>query len=178
LRTETIARNYAEALFQLGERSGNVELYADLLDAVAAAVEQTPRVEAILMSPRIPKAEKAQLLGGALRDTPREFVLFLQALVRRGRQQILRPVATEYMNLLDQKLDRVRAGVTLARTPDEKLKRNIQEALSRQLGKQVIPAFSVDPEILGGAIVRVGERVLDGSLRRRMTKLRRHLLSR
>jgi len=178
LRTETIARNYAEAVFQLGERSGNVELYADLLDAVAAAVEQTPRVEAILMSPRIPKAEKAQLLGGALRDTPREFVLFLQALVRRGRQQILRPVATEYMNLLDQKLDRVRAGVTLARTPDEKLKRNIQEALSRQLGKQVIPAFSVDPEILGGAIVRVGERVLDGSLRRRMTKLRRHLLSR
>jgi F-type H+-transporting ATPase subunit delta len=178
LRTETIARNYAEALFQLGERSGNVELYADLLDAVAAAVEQTPRVQAILMSPRIPKAEKAQLLGGALRDTPREFVLFLQALVRRGRQQILRPVATEYMNLLDQKLDRVRAGVTLARTPDEKLKRNIQEALSRQLGKQVIPAFSVDPEILGGAIVRVGERVLDGSLRRRMTKLRRHLLSR
>ncbi|HKG32222.1 MAG TPA: ATP synthase F1 subunit delta [Gemmatimonadales bacterium] len=178
MRTETIARNYAEALFQLGERSDNVELYADLLDAVAAAVEQTPRVEAILMSPRIPKAEKAQLLGGALRDTPREFVLFLQALVRRGRQQILRPVATEYMNLLDQKLDRVRAGVTLARTPDEKLKRNIQEALSRQLGKQVIPAFSVDPEILGGAIVRVGERVLDGSLRRRMTKLRRHLLSR
>lgn len=178
MRTETIARNYAEALFQLGERSRNVELYADLLDAVAAAVEQTPRVEAILMSPRIPKAEKAQLLGGALRDTPREFVLFLQALVRRGRQQILRPVATEYMNLLDQKLDRVRAGVTLARTPDEKLKRNIQDSLSRQLGKQVIPAFSVDPEILGGAIVRVGERVLDGSLRRRMTKLRRHLLSR
>jgi F-type H+-transporting ATPase subunit delta len=76
------------------------------------------------------------------------------------------------------KHDRVRAGVTLARTPDERLKRSIQDALSRQLGKQVIPAFSVDPEILGGAIVRVGERVLDGSLRRRMTKLRRQLLSR
>lgn len=177
MRTETVARNYAEALFQLGERSGNVERYADLLDAVAAAVEQTPRVQAVLMSPRVPKAEKARLLGGALRDTPREFVLFLQSLVKRGRQQILRPIATEYLNLLDQKLNRVRAGVTLARTPDEKLKRAIQDALSRQLGKEVIPAFTVDPEILGGTIVRVGERVLDGSLRRRMTKLRRHLLS-
>ena len=173
-----MARNYAEALFELGERSGNVQQYADLIDAVAAAVEQTPRVEAILMSPRVPKAEKARLLGGALRQTPREFVLFLQALVRRGRQQILRPIAVEYLALLDQKLDRVRAGVTLAREPDEKLKRAIQEALSRQLGKQVIPAFTVDPEILGGTIVRVGERVLDGSLRRRMTKLRRQLLSR
>jgi F-type H+-transporting ATPase subunit delta len=176
LRTETIARNYAEALFELGERSGNVERYAELFDAVAAAVEQTPRVQAVLMSPRVPKAEKARLLGGALRDTPREFVLFLQALVKRGRQQLLRAIATEYLNLLDLKLDRVRAGVTLARDPDEKLKRAIQESLSRQLGKQVIPAFTVDPEILGGTIVRVGERVLDGSVRRRMTKLRRQLL--
>ena len=134
MSAETVARNYAEVLFELGERSGHIELYANLLDAVAAAVEQTPGVEAILMSPRIPKSEKAQLLGGALRDTPREFVLFLQALVRRGRQQILRPLAVEYMNLLDQKMDRVRAGVTLARTPDERLKRGIQEALSRQLG--------------------------------------------
>jgi F-type H+-transporting ATPase subunit delta len=177
LRTETIALNYAEALFELGERSGNTERYADLLDAVASAVEQTPRVKAILMSPRVPKAAKAQVLGAALRETPREFVLFLQALVKRRRQQILREIATAYLSLVDQKLDRVRAGVTLARNPDEKLKRTIQEALSSQLGKHVIPAFTVEPEILGGAIVRVGERVLDGSVRRRMTKLRRQLLA-
>ena len=177
MRSETVARNYAEALFQLGERSGNAERYAELIDAVAAAVEQTPRVQAVLMSPRVPKAEKAKILGGAMRGAPREFVLFLQALVKRGRQLLLRKIATEYLGLVDVKLDRVRAGVTLARNPDEKLKRTIQEALSRQLGKHVIPAFSVEPEILGGAIVRVGERVLDGSLRRRMTKLRRHLLA-
>jgi F-type H+-transporting ATPase subunit delta len=176
LRTETVALNYAEALFQLAERSGNTERYADLLDAVASAVEQTPKLEAVLRSPRVPKAAKVQLLGAALRGTPREFVLFLQAVVKRGRQQLLREIATAYLSLLDQKLDRVRAGVTLARTPDENLKQTIQEALSRQLGKQVIPAFSVDPEILGGTIVRVGELVLDGSVRRRMTKLRRQLL--
>jgi F-type H+-transporting ATPase subunit delta len=177
LRTETIARNYAETLFELGEQSGNTERYVDLLDAMAAAVEQSPQIQAILMSPKVPKSEKSRMLGEALRGTPREFVLFLQALVKRGRQQILREIATEYLALLDQKLDRVRAGVTLARQPDEKLKRTIQELLSRQLGKQVLTAFSVDPEILGGSIVRVGERVLDGSLRRRMTRLRRQLLT-
>jgi F-type H+-transporting ATPase subunit delta len=178
LRSETVARNYAEALFQLGERSGNSERYAQLLDAVAAAVEQTPRVQAVLMSPRVPKSEKAKIFADALSGAPREFALFLQAVIRRGRQQLLREIATAYLGLLDVKLDRVRAGVTLARNPDERLKKAIQEALSRQLGKQVIPAFSVDPEILGGTIVRVGERVLDGSLRRRITKLRRQLMSR
>jgi F-type H+-transporting ATPase subunit delta len=177
LRTETIARNYAETLFELGEQSGNTERFVDLVDAVAAAIEQSPQIEAILMSPKVPKSEKSRMLGQALRSTPREFVLFLQALVKRGRQQILREIATQYLALLDQKLDRVRAGVTLARQPDEKLKRTIQELLTRQLGKQVLPSFSEDPEILGGAIVRVGDRVLDGSLRRRMTRLRRQLLT-
>jgi F-type H+-transporting ATPase subunit delta len=127
------------------------------------------------MSPRVPKSEKARILGAALQDTPRDFVLFLQAVVKRGRQQVLREIATEYLAMLDVKLNRVRAGVTLARTPDEKLKHTIQENLSRQLDKQVIATFSVDPEILGGTIVRMGDRVLDGSVRRRMTKLRRQL---
>lgn len=178
MRSETIARNYAEALYELGERSGQTTRYADLIDAVAAAVETTPAVQGVLMSPRVPKAEKARLLASALRDVPREFVLFLQALVKRGRQQLLREIADQYGGLLDVKLNRVRAAVTLARPADETLRRSIAEALSRELGKEVLPSFSVDPEILGGTIVRVGERVHDGSIRRRMTKLRRQLLAR
>jgi F-type H+-transporting ATPase subunit delta len=125
----------------------------------------------------VPKSEKARLLGAALEGAPREFVLFLQALVKRGRQRHLREIATEYQTLLDIKHNRVRAGVTLARPADESLQRDIQAALSRQLGKEVIAAFHVDPEILGGTVVRVGERIHDGSVRRRMTKLRRLLSS-
>jgi F-type H+-transporting ATPase subunit delta len=177
LSSVTIARNYAEALFDLGERGGQTQRFADLIDAVAGAVETTPEVQAVLMSPRVPKGEKSRLFAGALREAPREFVLFLQALVKRGRQGLLRPIATEYLGLLDIKLNRIRAGVTLAHPADDTLRRTIQEALSRQLGKDVIASFSVDPAILGGAVVRVGERVHDGSVRRRMTKLRRHLLT-
>jgi F-type H+-transporting ATPase subunit delta len=178
VRSETIARNYAEALFDLGERSGQTVRYAELMDALAGAVETTPVVQGVLMSPRVPKAEKARLLGAALRNVPREFVLFLQALVKRGRQMLLREIAVEYHKLLDVKFNRVRAGVTLAHPADEALQRSIAEALSRQLGKEVLPSFSVDPEILGGTIVKVGERIHDGSIRRRLTKLRRHLLAR
>ena len=178
MRAETVARNYAEALFALGERSGQSAGYADLVDAVAAAIENAPQVQAVLMSPRVPKQQKTRLLGAALQGAPREFVLFLTAVVKRGRQTLLREIATEYHTLLDLKLNRVRAGVTLARQPDPALQRSITEALSGQLGKEVIPAFSVDPAILGGTIVRIGERIHDGSLRRRMVKLRRQLLTR
>jgi F-type H+-transporting ATPase subunit delta len=176
LRTESIARNYAEALFDLAGRTGQADRYADLIDAVAAAVETIPKVKAVLMSPRVPKAAKARFLGEALKQTPREFVLWLQAVVKRGRQSILREIALEYQALLDQKLNRVRASVTLARKPDDKLKAMVEERLGRQLNKQVIAAYLVDPEILGGTIIRVGDRVLDGSVRRRVTKLRRQLV--
>ncbi len=178
MRSETVARNYAEALFDLGERSGHTERYADLIDAVAGAVENTPEVQGVLMSPRVPKAEKARILAAALQGTPREFTLFLQALVKRNRQQLLREIASAYHGLLDVKMNRVRAGVTLARPADAALQKTIAEALSRQLGKEVLPAFTVDPEILGGTIGRIGERIHDGSLRRRMVKLRRQLLAR
>jgi len=175
VRSTIIARNYAEALFDLGGSNGRADRYAELIDAVAGAVETTPQVQAVLMSPRVPKSEKARLLGAALEGAPREFVLFLQSLVKRGRQRYLRDIATEYQALLDIKHNRVRAGVTLARPANESLQRDIQAALSRRLGKEVLAVFHVDPEILGGTVVRVGERIHDGSVRRRMTKLRRLL---
>ncbi len=171
-----IARNYAEALFDLGERSGRTAEYADLIDAVGAAVANSPEVQAVLMSPRVPKAAKARLLSEALRSAPREFVLFIQAVVKRGRQILLGEIAAEHGALVDIKHNRIRAGVTLARAVDPARQQAIRDELSRVLGKEVIATFAAEPAILGGTVVRVGERVYDGSVRRRMTTLRRQLL--
>lgn len=178
MRPLTIARNYAETVFALGEKSGNTAQYADLLDAIAAAIEQEPKVQAVLMSPRVPKQVKGRILASALPQAPRGFVLFLQAVVKRGRQALFRDIATAYLELLDRKLNRVRAGVTLSHEPNEDMRRAIAEGLRTALGKEVITSFRTDREILGGVVVRVGDRVYDGSVRRRMLKLRRQLLAR
>jgi F-type H+-transporting ATPase subunit delta len=178
LRSVTIARNYAEALFELGEKSGRTAEYADLIDAVAQGLAAAPSVQAVLMSPRITKAAKAQLFARALPNVPAEFVRFLQALVKRGRQALLAEISTEYAALLDIKLNRVRAAVTVARPVDEALRKSIADALAKVVGKQVIPHFNEDPAILGGVVVRVGDRVFDGSVRRRIAALRRTLLPR
>ena len=177
MRPVTVARNYAETLFELGERTGQAPLFGNLIDAVAGVVETTPAIGDLLMSPRVPKTEKSRLLGAGLTGAPREFVLFLQAVVRRGRGQLLREIANQYATLLDVKFNRLRAGVTLARVPDEALRGSMEAGLSKAFGKEVIASFSADPQLLGGAIVRVGERVYDGSVRRRLTRLRRQLVS-
>ena len=176
MRSETIAGNYAEALFSLGVKSGRTAEYAELLDAVAGAIAASPRVGAVLMSPKVPRDMKARLLTGAVAGAPQEFGLFLAAVVKRGRQGLLSQIAAEYLGLLDLKLNRVRAGITLSREPDDQLRQQITRALEASLGKEVVPTWMVDPEILGGVIVRLGDRVLDGSVKRRITRLRRQLV--
>ena len=178
MRHEAIARNYAEALFELGEQQGESERYGALLEALSAAVMGTPKVLAVMMSPRVPKGVKAELLADALPDAPKPFVLFLQALVKRNRQGVLDEIAQVYGGMVDAKLNRVKVGVTLAHEADAALQKQIATALTKALGKEALVRFTADPAVLGGSIVRVGDRVHDGSLRRKLIMLRRQLLNR
>jgi len=172
VRNLTVARNYAEALFALGDG------YGPLLDAVAAAVQADERIRTALESPRVAKAVKGQILEKALKgEAPKEFVRFLQAVVRRGRQGLLTEIAQQYLVLLDEKLNRVHAGVTLASDPDSRTQKQVIERLTEALGREVRAYFRSDPRILGGVVVRVGDRIFDGSVRRRLTALQRRMLT-
>jgi len=177
VREPTIARNYAEALFASGERTGSTDVYANLLEAVAGAIEADETIRDFLESPRVPKAKKQEVLARALRgQAPEQFVKFLAAVVKRGRQGIFPAIAKQYLALVDKKFNRVHAGVTVAREPDLALQQAVKRSLSEVLGMEVIPHFRSDPAILGGLVVRVGDRIMDGSVRRRMVTLRRKLL--
>ena len=172
MKSVTIARNYAQALFAAGDQHG------PFLDAVAGAIQADERIATVLESPRVSKAAKSQILERALKgEAPREFVRFLQAVVRRGRQGLLAEIAQEYQGLLDQKLNRVHAGVTLASDADARTQKQVVERLTKALGLEVRAFFRSDPRILGGVIVRVGDRIYDGTVRRRLTALQRRMLT-
>jgi F-type H+-transporting ATPase subunit delta len=180
VKSITIARNYAEALLLAAEAGDQdaVELFGRLMDAVAGAVGADERIAVALDSPRVAKATKGALLERALADVaPPEFVRFLQAVVRRGRQGLLGEIAQEYQVLVDLKLDRVHAGVVLVEEPDARLQKQIVERLTAALGKDVRAHFRTERGIIGGVVVRVGDRVYDGSLKRKLTVLRRKMLT-
>jgi F-type H+-transporting ATPase subunit delta len=177
LREHTIALNYAEALFDVGEHSGHTERFADLLEALAGAIRSDDHIRQVLESPRVPKATKQQILAGALsRYAPEQFIKFLAAVVKRGRQGMMVAISDAYLELVDAKFNRIHAGVVLAREPDATFQELIRRKLSEVFGKTVIAHYRADPEILGGLIVRIGDRIMDGSVRRRMVSLRRQLL--
>ena len=175
MRDVTIARNYAETLLALAGQGVALEEWGNRIDTTAAALS-TPSIEAVLMSPRVPRDRKIALVTEALQDYPRPFSLFVAAVIRRGRTVLLGMIADEYHALVDLKMNRVRAGVTVAREVDALARQVIVERLSKAIGKTVIAGFATDPALLGGVVIRIGDRIYDGSVRKRLAMLRHKLL--
>ena len=177
MRDATIARNYAEALLALARKANGLESWGVMLDAVAGAVSGNAALTNFLAAPQVAASEKKRIIGLAFDDKlPRMLVLFLQKLVDNRRQKLIPEIALEYANLVDEAAGRVHAQVTLAREANDADRAALATQLSSRLGKTVVPHVSVNPAILGGIIVRVGDTVMDGSVRKRLATLRSRLM--
>ncbi len=174
-RRDTAARRYAEAAFEVAVRDGAVERWRSDLDT-AAAVTADPGVGRALANPAVPYetrlAAVRKALGGIV--TPGAMNL-IALLLRRGRIEQLPRVAAEF-----RRLDNARQGITVATatsaaplSPDEV--RALTGRLEEMTGGRIELDLQVDPSLLGGLVVRVGDRLIDGSVRGRLERLRNQL---
>jgi F-type H+-transporting ATPase subunit delta len=176
MRNETIARNYAETLLELARRHGDLNGWGQLVDEVADAMQQSRTLRLFLESPRVAASQKNRILARAFEgQLPQAFLRFLQALVNHRRQMLLPEIAHAYHDLVDEVEGRLHASVTVAHDPEAGERKAISAELSRAYEKEVVPHFLVNPNILGGVVVRIGDVVLDGSVRRRLATLRRRM---
>lgn len=179
MRETTIARNYAETLLALAEKAGDLQAWGRMIDDVANAMERDERLRRFLEAPQISAEQKNEVLSKAFADRfPRLFVRYLQRLVSNRRQMLIPEIAAEYRDLVDEKEGRLHAQVTVAAPIDDEQRAMVARQLTKALGQPVVPQVRVNPNILGGIIVRVGDRVMDGSVRRRLGILRNRMLAR
>jgi F-type H+-transporting ATPase subunit delta len=173
----TISRNYAETLLILAKKDGQQEQWGNLIDTIGVAMREDRTLKTFLESPKIAASQKIEILARALgKRVPPLFLRFLQTVVTKRRQMLIPVIASEYRALIDESEDRVHANVTVAREPAEPEKDALARQLSRVLGKRVVPHITLNPAILGGLIVKVGDTVMDGSVRRRLATLRSRML--
>lgn len=179
MRAEIVARNYADTLLELARRNGGqptVEQFAAAMDEVAELLADG-RVREFLATPRVGADAKKEALRAALAGrVPELFLRFVMVVVDKRRQRLLGEIAEQFRLRVDELMGRVRVSVEISHAPDAALQADIGNALARRLGKTVFPTFVVNPELLGGMVVRVGDEILDGSVRSRATGLRRRLL--
>jgi len=178
VRGATIARNYASALFELAEREDAVEAYGEGLDLVARLLEETPGFGPFLDTPAIEATEKKRVLREAfLGRVPTHVLNFFLLTLDKRRQGLLGEMAREYGALVDERLGRARVEVSVARELDAGEQDEIRSHLSRILGREALPRFRVKNELLGGIVFRSGDMIFDGSVRRRLERMRRKLLT-
>ncbi len=177
-QAEAGARVYAEALLNIVARDGQADAALDELDEIVADVlDAHPQFEQLVTSPTLAESERDRMLmslfdGRALPTV----VKFLRVLNRHGRMNLLRQVVHMARNLWNERQNRRAVTVTSAVALDETQVAALRERLQALTGSTPVLSQTVDPELLGGMVVQVGDIVYDSSIRTRLSHLRRQLV--
>lgn len=164
---------YAKALLRAGKKSGKIDQLMEELAAVNQAVNRLPKFKAALESPRIASENKASMIDKAFSDkVSKDLVNFLKVVGNKGRFDCLAAILGSAKKMHDEMSGRIEATITTASTIDDSVQHQISTQLGKALGKAVNITASVDPNIIGGMVVRVGDTVYDGSVVSQLAQVR------
>ena len=174
---EEIARVYAEALFETAKKAGKLDVIKEQLDQFADAVNENRELQLFLFSPYFSSAEKQEGLAKAIDGAEPELVNFLGVLAEKHRLPVIFRIRDRFDDLWDEENKRLEVTVTSAVELDPELVERIGKEIEKQTGQTVELQSVVDADILGGLVLRVGNKVLDASIRNRLEKLRKSVAS-
>ncbi len=167
----TVARPYAQGIFELAREQDALAAWSEQLDLVAGVVRH-PEMAQLLGSPRLTSEQRAELIigvcGEGLNEQGRNLV---QLLVDNDRLEVLPEIAAQYRALRAAAERTLEARLISAQTVDEDVRARLESALSKRLDRQVTLSTEIDESLLGGAVVRAGDLVIDGSVQGRLTRL-------
>jgi F-type H+-transporting ATPase subunit delta len=174
---DEIARVYAEALFESAKKAGNLDVIKEQLDQFADAMTNDRELQLFFFSPYFSSAEKREGLEKAVDGAEAELINFLGLLAEKHRMPAIFRIRARFDDLWAVENKRLEVTVTSAVDLDPELVQRIGSEIESQTGQTVDLQSNVDPDILGGLVLRVGNKVLDASVRNRLDKLRKNVAS-
>jgi F-type H+-transporting ATPase subunit delta len=172
---EEIARVYAEALFESAKERDKLEETREQLGEFADAVAEDRDLQTFLFSPYFSSAEKIAGIETAVSGAEEEFVNFLELLAEKHRMPAIFRIRQKFEELYAEETKKLEVNVTSAIELDEKIVRQVGDEIAKQTGRDVELSSTVDEDVLGGLVLRVGNVVLDASLRNKLEKMRREI---
>jgi F-type H+-transporting ATPase subunit delta len=167
-----VARVYALALLELARTNHQEELVLEELEVMLEHFDRQPRFEQILVDPAVDEGERAGVLERVLRDRANDLVVnTLQVMNRKGRMALIRHLVEAYREELAKLGNVVDATATTAVPLKAETRRRLVEALTRFTGKKVLLAESIDVSLIGGMILRLGDRKIDSSVARELWRV-------
>jgi ATP synthase F1 delta subunit len=172
---EEIATVYARSLFEAAQEQDKLDAVRDQLGEIADAVDGDRELQVFFFSPSLSTEEKKEGLEKAVTGADDLVENFLQLLIENHRMPAIFKIRREYDALWDKENQLLPVTITSAVELDDKTVKQIGDQIADQTGRKVELSADVDPDVLGGLVVRVGNTVLDASVRRRLENLRREV---
>ena len=172
---EEIAAVYARALFEVAKERGSLGEIRDQLRAFARALDENRQLALFFFSPYFSADEKKEGLKRAVENADPVFMNFLEALIERSRMPVIFRIRDRYDRLWDEEEQVLPVQVTSAVELEDGTVESIGGRIREQTGRKVEITSQVDPDIIGGIVLRVGNSVLDASIRNRLNQLRRQV---
>ncbi len=173
MSTLKIARRYAKAVLATAIEQQLDDVVAKDLATVESVGASSADFRAMMRSPIIDAQVKLAVLKDALGATINPLTMeFLKLIIEKGRGDLWREIVMEYRALLDDRKNIQRVRVTSAVELGAQERSQLESTLTARLKKTVVATYDTDPTILGGAVVRVGDQVLDGSIRHQLHVLK------
>lgn len=172
---EQVARVYAQALFDAARDAGAVEPVGRELGDFVAALAASASLRDVLADPQVDKSAKQRILAEITRDGQPLVANALQLLLERGRFGLAAALREAYEGLAATEADLVKVEVTSAVELTATARHKIAKRVAEAVGRRIELAVRVDPTIIGGLVLRVGDVIVDGSVQARIRQLRRRL---
>jgi F-type H+-transporting ATPase subunit delta len=172
---EEIATVYARALFEVAKEQGKLDLVREQLGAFADALSETQELQVFFFSPYFSSQEKKDGLERAVTGADPVVQNFLELLIEKHRMPVIFRVRANYDALWEEENKRLPVHITSAVELDEATISQLGDRISEQTGRTVELSSRVEPDILGGIVVQVGNSVLDASVRNRLDQLRKQV---
>ena len=172
---EEIAQVYSRALFEVAKDQGKLDVVREQLGQFAEALDGNRDLAVFFFSPYFSTEERKDGLHGALEGADPAIVNFLETLLERHRMPVIFRIRAAYDRLWDEENKLLPVAVTSAVALDEATVKSIGDRIGEQTGQKVELTSTVDPEILGGIVLRVGNSILDASIKHRLDQLRKHV---
>ena len=176
-----LAKRYAKAIFSLGKEQDKVEAYAEALNSIAALFGDTElEVEDALTNPLYPLEARQKVMAKVAEAVSADQIMtgFLNLLIEKKRVDVLPEIAAAVQEMVDAEGNISHGSVTSAIELDSGLLEKIQATLEKITGNKVILETQVDPSIIGGIVAKVGDLVLDGSIRTQLNGLKESIKGR
>ena len=167
-----IAKRYAEAIYKVAKEKNKVKEIYDILNSLMELYMNDSDFRNFMLHPLIEKDEKKNFIGKVFGDIDEESLEIIDYLVDKNRMDLIRYIVSEYLKIYYLENNQVEVTGIFSKELSEEQVNRLKEKLEKKVGKKIILKIEVDKDIIGGGVIKMGDQIIDGSIKRQIENIK------